>query len=499
MNLLKKTNLVILHKKIQEELPEKVIQFGTGVLLRGLPDYFINKANEQNLFNGKIIVVKSTDGKLEGQEQDFLYTQVIKGIEKGRIIEETNLNYSISRVLSASLQWEEVLKTAKKPQIQIVISNTTEVGLKYTEESIFQTPPTSFPAKLTAWLLERSKNALQVNPIVIIPTELISNNGAKLKEIILKLIDFNHIGNDFKQWIHDNCIFCNSLVDRIVPGKPKNEQELQEIYQKLGYIDEQLIMSEAYALWAIEGNEDVQRILSFSKTDERVIITHDINPYKERKLRLLNGTHTISVPLAFLKGLNTIYEAMSDKEISNFFTKVALEEISPTIPIKNLESVKAFGEEVLDRFRNPYIVHQLIDITFQSTMKMKMRNVATIQRYYEKFNKAPLHIAKGFAAYLLFMRAIEKVDNQYFGNRRGEKYPIIDDSASYFYELWQKVDIQKESSVLELAKEVLSNQMLWDTDLTLLNGFLESVVNELLSLLRLPPKPSQEVRLESRV
>jgi tagaturonate reductase len=469
--------------KVFDELPAKILQFGTGVLLRGLPDYFVHKANERGIFNGSIIAIKSTSGTIEGKKQDFLFTHLIRGIEKGELVDESYINSSIQKILSAQDEWHSVLATAKKPAIQIIISNTTEVGLQYTEESIFQNPPASFPAKLTAWLYERSQVAMQVNPIVVIPTELVSENGKKLQEIVFKLAHFNQLGKDFEKWLYENAIFCNSLVDRIVPGKPKNETELQKIYEKLGYIDEQLIISEPYRLWAIEGDEEVKRILSFAKADEGVIVTPDIEPYKERKLRLLNGTHTISVPLAFLRGKNTVYEAMQDYTMSYFFTKVALNEIVPTLDIASSESIKAFAEDVLDRFRNPFIEHRLLDITFQSTMKMRMRNVPTLLRYYQIFRKNPELMIQGFAAYLLFMRATESRDGKFYGERNGEKYLINDEAALYFYQLWKNVKLDEEVDILEFVENVLSNEKLWEHNLNSMEGLKEAISNELLQML----------------
>lgn len=484
MQNLHKNHLAYLSQnQTSEELPAKILQFGTGVLLRGLPNYFVHKANEKGIFNGSIIAVKSTSGKVEGKEQDFLFTHLIRGIEKGELVDEIFINSSIKNIISAQDDWQSVLATAKKPAIQIIISNTTEVGLQYVEESIFQNPPASFPAKLTAWLYERSKNAIQVNPIVVVPTELVSENGKKLQEIVFKLSHFNQLGKDFEKWLYENVIFCNSLVDRIVPGKPKNETELQKIYEKLGYNDELLIISEPYRLWAIEGDEEVKRILSFAQADEGLIISSNIEPYKERKLRLLNGTHTISVPLAFLRGKNTVYEAMQDYSMSYFITKVALSEIAPTLDIASPESIKAFAEDVLDRFRNPFIEHRLLDITFQSTMKMRMRNVETLLRYYQKFKKIPELMAQGFAAYLLFMRATESRDGKFYGERNGEKYPINDDAAAYFFQLWKNINSNEEVDILELVENVLANEKLWECKLNTIEGLKESISSELLQMI----------------
>src|SRR5687767_7478547 len=276
------------------ELPEKVLQFGTGVLLRGLPDYFIDKANKQGIFNGRVVMVKSTDsGDTDAYEaQDGLFTQCIRGIHFNEVVEEYIINASISRVLSARNQWQEILVCAANPQLEIIISNTTEVGIVLVEDdNIEGTPPVSFPGKLLAFLYERYRafNGDITKGMVIVPTELITGNGNKLQSIIMELAHLNKFDYSFIDWLETANHFCNTLVDRIVPGKlPAAQQKPME--EKLGYRDELMIMSEVYCLWAIESADPkVEEILGFAKADEGVVITPDINKHRELKLRLLNG------------------------------------------------------------------------------------------------------------------------------------------------------------------------------------------------------------------
>ena len=302
--ILSKQTLQLLHNTIDDSiLPEKVLQFGTGVLLRALPDFFIDKANKQNIFNGRIVVVKSTThGNTDSFSiQDNLYTICVKGIEKEKVIDETYINESIGRVLSAAGEWQEILECAKSDQLEIIISNTTEVGLTLLpNDDVYAKPPASFPGKLLAFLYNRFlffKGDKQ-RGLIIIPTELIPDNANKLKGILLTLSKQNKLSEEFIEWMMNSNHFCNSLVDRIVPGK-LNSADKKIAEEKTGYQDELMIMAEPYRLWAIEtGNETVKKKLSFSLCDEGVIIATDISKFRELKLRLLNGTHTLSCGLA---------------------------------------------------------------------------------------------------------------------------------------------------------------------------------------------------------
>lgn len=454
-------------------LPEKVLQFGTGVLLRGLPDYFIDKANRAGLFNGRIVVVKSTStgSSSEFDDQDSLYTLCVKGIENGQKVEENIICSAISRVLSAAESWEEILKIAPNPEMKIVISNTTEVGIQLVKEEITLRPPASFPAKLLAFLLERFKafGGSEESGMVVIPTELIVGNGDKLKAIILELAAFNQLNSAFITWLENSNSFCNSLVDRIVPGKPDAET-ISSFQEKAGYEDKLLTVSEVYRLWAIEGDEKVKPILSFAEADKGVIIAPDIEIYRELKLRMLNGTHTLTCGLAFLAGFTTVKEAMDNQTFSIFASKLMTEEIASAIPYEvSRTQTDEFAAQVLDRFRNPHIKHNWIGITVQFSAKLKMRVVPVLVHHYQKSDKIPYHIALGFAAYLAFMRVEKEQDGKYFGELNGKSYPITDDLAHFFYGL-------KNSIPADLwVNTILNNTDLWGTDLTLLPGFLVAV------------------------
>ena len=458
------------------ELPEKVLQFGTGVLLRGLPDYYIDKANKQDIFNGRVVVVKSTDrGDTDAFDvQDGLYTQCIRGIANDQMTQEYIVNASVSRVLSAKSQWHEVLNCAANPEMEIVISNTTEVGLVLMEDdNVHAQPPVSFPGKLLAFLQERYKcfHGDLHKGMVIIPTELIINNGTKLQSIVVELAHLNKMDHHFIDWLETANCFCNSLVDRIVPGKMA--PALQAAAEaELGYSDGLMIMSEVYSLWAIEtSSRKAKEMLSFAKADDTVLITDDIEKYRELKLRLLNGTHTFSCGVAHLAGFEIVKDAMEDTVMQQYVTNLMEQEIAPCICGETISAAEAneFSNKVIERFSNPFIEHKWISITLNYTQKIKMRNVPILLKHYEQQQDVPGYMALGFAAYLLFMKCEPGENGTYNGVMNGNIYPVQDEKASYYYQLW------KDNSVSEIPKKVLSDRNLWGADLSMLPGFYDAV------------------------
>ncbi|WP_167291130.1 tagaturonate reductase [Hymenobacter busanensis] len=463
-------------------LPEKVLQFGTGVLLRGLPDYFIDKANRQGVFNGRIVVVKSTDGGDINafDRQDGLYTLCVRGVEGEQTVEENIVCSAISRVLSAKSQWAEVLKFAASPELQVVISNTTEVGIQLTADDIKQNPPQSFPGKLLAVLYARYQafGGDKSKGLVIVPTELVPENGTKLEGILLELAHRNGLDSEFIDWLETANQCCNSLVDRIVPGRP-DSGTLNALHEQLGYEDDLLTISESFRLWAIQGDERVREVLSFSQVDEGVVIQPDINEFRELKLRLLNGTHTLSCGLAFLSGFETVRSAMEDDGMAAFISHLMLDDLLPGIPYPvDAALAKRFGGQVLDRFRNPYIDHRWLAITMNFSTKMQMRNVPTLLHYYEQRGNVPQYFALGFAAYLLFMRGVQQEeDGVWYGHTGSELYPIQDDKAGYFADLWSRLAPE------ELTRTVLQSHALWGHDLSHLPGFTAQVTTYLQQML----------------
>jgi len=441
------------------DLPEKILQFGTGVLLRGLPDYFIDKANRVGKFNGRIVMVKSTSrGSIASFEaQDCLYTISIRGIEGGKEVSKNVVSSAISRVLDANQEWDSVLEVGASPDLKLIVSNTTEVGLVLLNEGIHETIPKSYPAKLLAVLYSRYK-ALgdSSGKLVVIATELVPDNGKVLHNIIVELISYNALEDKFSTWLESNVSFCNSLVDRIVPGKPEADK-LEIIETEVGYKDDLLIMAEPYGLWAIEGDQTVTDFLEFEGIDDGLIVRSDIEIYRELKVRLLNGSHSLASGIAYLAGIETVADSMVNDDLLHYINEVMHKEIIPAIPYSvSPGEAETFAKAVLDRFANPFIKHLWVNITFQYTMKLKVRLVPVISQHYALFAAVPERIAFGFAAYLVFITTAET---------NAKDFKITDDKAEYINAI-DKTDF---------VFSVLSDESLWGLDLTAFGGFKVAV------------------------
>ncbi len=389
---------------------EKVIQFGTGVLLRGLPDYFIHNANQQNVFNGRIVVIKSTNngGVDDFAHQDALFTHCVRGVYKGENIDKRFVNTSISRVLAAAPDWDQIMLLAKSENIEIVLSNTTEAGMVLDEnDTIDNGAPSSFPGKLLALLFERWKhfNGDIHKGWVILPTELMPDNGILLNSLVNQLATILGLPSAFIQWMNTANDFCNTLVDRIVPGIV-SDSEMAILEHELGYKDNLLITSEPFALWAIESNK-VSTIekLSFAKTDDSMVIAPSIIKFRELKLRLLNGTHTFSCAVAMLAGFDTVIEAMRDNNFKKYIQHLVHDELIPCIVNESItrEEATLFSNKVLERFANPYIEHKWTSIAMNFEDKMKMRNGHLMDTYAKQNNTPAEYMSLGFAAFSVYM------------------------------------------------------------------------------------------------
>lgn len=454
-------------------LPEKVLQFGTGVLLRGLPDYFIDRANREGLFNGRIVVVKSTGngGTDTFNQQDGMYTLLERGVADGERVDRAIINTSISRVLSAADQWEEIIACASDPNMQLIISNTTEIGIVLVESDAQTNRPVSFPGRLLAFLEERYRvfNGSEASAMVIVPAELITDNGSRLKNIVSALARMKGHDERFMNWLTNTNEFCNSLVDCIVPGK-LSAKEHAAMEQQLGYKDDLMIMSEPYRLWAIEtSGERAGKVLSFSEVGKGVIITPDIQKFRELKLRLLNGAHTFSCALAILSGFRTVREAMQDAGFSSFVSSLMQQEIAPLVAQNGitLQEARSFAEQVADRFRNPYIDHQWLSISAQYTSKMAMRCVPLIEKHYSVTAELPAAMALGFAAYLRFM----------IPANNGFHYTVQDDKAAIIDAHWRSASGKNDA-----VAAIMSDTRLFGIDLARYEGFVHDVQSYLAAL-----------------
>jgi len=462
------------------DLPEKAVQFGTGAFLRGFVDPFLDEANRRGHFGGRIVMIGSTGSGRDQvlNDQDGLYTLAIRGVEGSEVREEQRVISSVSRAISARSQWDEVLACARNPELELIFSNTTEVGIALDEDDdIALEPPRSFPGKLTRFLLERAR-AFDFDPakgLVVIPCELLERNADRLRAIVLELTARWKLGERFTRWIEESVAFCNTLVDRIVPGTPSGN-ELAQLEESLGYRDELLTMCEVYRLFAIEGDERLRRRLHFAEADPGIVVTGDIEPYRERKVRLLNGSHTIMVPTALLTGCDTVRSAMQDERVGAFIRRVMVREIMPGL---DDPGASGFAHDVLDRFANPFIRHNLFDITLQGTTKMRVRVVPSILRFAGDTGQSPSSIAFGFAAFLLFLRG------DLHERRRAAGLPVpADDQAERIRVLWTEVATDGTAGLDALVDRACGDRSLWDADLSEVPGFVPLVTDSLAQMLR---------------
>jgi len=487
-------------------LPEKVLQFGTGVFLRGFIDYIFDKANKEGVFNGRAVVVKSTTtGDVDDfVRQDNLYTLIMRSMDEGITIEDKVVCAAISRVILAEQNWKEVLECAANKELRIIISNTTETGIELLAgDLISNDPPISFPAKLLGFLYQRFLifDGDPSSGMVIIPTELIRDNGTKLKAILNTLALQNNLDDQFIVWLNKYNDFCNSLVDRIVPGKPPSAEH-HKLQKELGYTDDLMVMSETFGLWAIETKNDRSRCaLSFSNAYAGVHLVENIEKFRELKLRLLNGSHNLSCAVGFLAGFRTVKEAMADPFFNNFMQKLILVEISNAIVSENISLLEAqeFGAKVLERYHNPYIEFDWLNICVEDTAKLRIRALQIILQHAQKYNYVPPCICLGFAAYILFMRSKKGEDGFYWGINAGQPYLITDNVAMRLADYWEKFEegekqetgarlvgnkcgSNESGQINELVRDILSDRDLWQEDLSMVNGFMEEV-GRLLSLL----------------
>ena len=389
-------------------LPEKVLQFGTGVLLRALPDYFIELANRNGQFNGRVVMVKSTPTPVESAyiDQDCLFTQVIRGIEDGKPIEDFKLNASVSRCLHANENWKEIMQFVTSPHLEVVISNTTEVGIVYKEENINDGCTDSFPAKLLAVLYRRFEFYVgdMDKGLVILPTELIDKNAERLQKIVNELAVFNQLSEAFVFWLNQANDFCNTLVDRIVPGKLSDSSK-QEIESRLGYRDELMIMSEPYALWAIESKSPrVSTRLSFINPSKGCKLVDDLHVYKELKLRLLNATHSFACAYAIRSGFTYVRESMQDEIFSRFIIGLINEIKAVLLTDASItkDLTDEFGNAVIDRFSNPYIDHKWGSISLHYRTKIEVRCIPLIKKAVAMDDTTYQHMLKGLNEFNLF-------------------------------------------------------------------------------------------------
>jgi len=473
------------------DLPEKVVQFGTGAFLRGFAEYFIDEANRNGAFGGSVVAISSTGSQRDAllNAQGGLYTLAIRGIDGRAVRQRYRIISSLSRALSARDEWPAVLELARSKDVEVVISNSTEVGIVLDEEDRFDAnPPRSFPGKLTQFLAERA-SAFDYDGsrgVVVLPCELIDANGDTLRDVVQALAARWALGPRFGAWLDAAVTFCNTLVDRIVPGVVPPE-EADRLGVLFGYRDGLCTACESYALFAIQGDERLRGRLGFADADSRIVITPDIRPYRERKVRLLNGAHTISVPVALLAGLEAVRDAVRDERVGRFIRRVMFDDIVPSLAAPGADD---FAVEVLERFANPYIRHALIDITLHETIKMRVRVVPSIVDFVRRTGRAPASLAFGFAAYLVFMRGDVQAERRTAGLAVPE-----DGEGARVRDAWLDVDSRSDASLAELARRVCADEILWEVDLTSMNGFADLVADHVIRIVRQGIRPALDAHL----
>lgn len=468
------------------ELPVKVLQFGEGNFLRGFVDWMIDRMNSQGLFNGSVTVVQPiAQGLVEMlNRQDGLYTLYLRGIQEGKVVEEKSVISSIRKGINPYTAFEEYLQCAENPELRFVISNTTEAGIAYSpDDKPDDRPPASFPGKLTVFLYKRFK-AFHGDPskgLVMVPCELIDRNGDQLKRIVLQLAKEWKLEPEFVRWLENANHFLNTLVDRIVTGYPKDEVE--RLTQELGYSDPLVNTAEIFHLWVIEGSKELEKEFPLVQAGLQVIWTDDMTPYRTRKVRILNGAHTMTVLAAYLYGKDTVKECMDDSVISAFMRKGIYEEIIPTLDLPQSELAE-FAAAVSERFANPFIRHYLLSISLNSTSKFKTRVLPSILEYYSRKEHLPMVLTFSMAAYIAFYKGTEIRGTALVGNRAGSEYNICDDMdvLELFSSLWKSFD-GSEAGVKKLVWEVLSQTRYWGMDLNLLPEFTDRVSGYLFHIL----------------
>lgn len=400
--------------------PEKILQFGEGNFLRAFADYLVDVMNEKNLFGGSVVICQPIEKGLCDviNEQDGLYTLILRGRENGEPVEKTRIIESVSRCINPYDDFSALLDVAKNPELRVIISNTTEAGIAFSDADKFDdAPPATYPAKLTRFLFERfcCFSGSDESKLLILPVELIENNGDALFECVNRYADLWNLGEDFKAWLK-KCCFSNTLVDRIVTGYPAKEKD--SICEKLGYDDKLLDTAEPFFFWALEVSEEFRDVFPADKSGLNAVFCDDISGYKKRKVRILNGSHTASVLGAYLSGYDIVRDMMNDGAFDKFIRDTLNSEIIPYIDLPEQE-LRDFAQAVFQRFNNPFIDHKLLDISLNSVSKFKARCLPSLLDCV-KDGKFPKHLLFSLACLIEFYHAKE---------RNGERYEIKDDSS----------------------------------------------------------------------
>ncbi|MBR4271412.1 MAG: tagaturonate reductase [Bacteroidales bacterium] len=443
---------------------EKVIQIGEGNFLRAFVEWIIQKTNQKTDFNGSVVAVQPrAGGKIKNlTDQDCLYHVNIQGLDSdGNAVDTVELIDVISRGIDPYKDFDDYLQLAEQPEMRFVVSNTTEAGITFDASCKFSDKPAaSYPGKLVQLLHHRYEyfKGDTSKGFIILPCELIFHNGKQLKECILQYIDYWNLGADFKNWFENACSVYSTLVDRIVPGFPKDNADA--IKARIGFDDNQLVVGEVYHLWVIEAPESLSAEFPADKAGLNVKFVPSEAPYHERKVTLLNGPHTVLSPVGYLSGLNTVRECCEDALVGRFIDKVMLDELLPTLNLPQDELTK-FASDVKNRFKNPYVKHFVTSIMLNSFPKFKTRDLPALKTYLDRKGSLPKCIVLGLAAICTY----------YKGGKRGDDLITPNDAPeilALLKSLWST------GNTAEVAKGVLgAADLIWGEDLNQIPGLTE--------------------------
>ncbi|GJM29500.1 MAG: altronate oxidoreductase [Cyclobacteriaceae bacterium] len=466
---------------ITTNFPIKIVQFGEGNFLRAFADWMIDVLNEKADFNAGVAVVQPIEHGLVDllEKQEGLYHLLMRGLSNGQVKNEQRLISCIQRTLNPFTDPDAYLELARIPELSLILSNTTEAGIVFDADD---NPDNgvlakTFPGKLTQFLLARYHHfeGAADSGVGIIPCELIDRNGDKLFQAILQYVELWGLSKEFGRWVQDSNYFANTLVDRIVPGYPR--EEIDEIKQELGYDDQLVVASELFHLWIIEGPQALQEIFPAHKFGLNVKYVNDQTPYRSRKVRILNGAHTSMVPVGLLAGIETVKEAVEDSVLGPFIGELIFEEIIPTMDLPE-EELDQFANDVIERFRNPFIRHELKSISLNSISKFKVRVLPSILGYLSEKNRAPIRLCTAFASLIkLYLTA----DSIGIALNDDQKY------LEFFNSRRQETDIEL------LISTILSNTDFWGQDLTKYPLLMDAVINAYEKLVQQPINESIEM------
>ncbi|MBR4667791.1 MAG: tagaturonate reductase [Butyrivibrio sp.] len=466
---------------VLKDAPVKVLQFGEGNFMRAFVDYFFDISNEKAGFNGKVALVQPISMGLTElvNKQEGLYTLYLRGSENGEKVDAKRVISACDCCLNPyeKADYDKIMEIAASDDLDIIASNTTEAGIAYDPSCNFEdVPANSFPGKLTQVLFARYKAGKK--GLVILSCELIDNNGKELLKCVNQYIDQWKLEDGFKKWVNEENIFCSTLVDRIVPGRIRDAKEVEKLEEENGYHDELIDVGEIFGVWIIEGPEGLEDRLPFKKAGVNVHVVPDVMPYKHRKVRILNGAHTGFVLGAYLAGFDIVRDCMHNDNVAGFMNKMLNEEVIPTL-VDHLDEndLNQFAAAVKDRFNNPFVNHELMSISLNSTSKWKARNMPSFLQYIEKNGKLPVCLTMSLAAYIAFYsNDVQELTDKGLVCKRpaGNTYTVSDDrwALEFFF-------AHKDDSEEELVKAVLGNEKMWDQDLNKIEGLTDAVVADL--------------------